>query len=130
MFAAEFNIIPHFETMCSIDQGTDVNPMVQAALRIVKNAMDARKNPDQRFEFYTNDERKLLNGFQISTCTGAPDFVLCDCCDLHSYSFTKQGAEWIIDWLAERTKNLYWYAQTIIAEQAAAAKKRRRRKSA
>ena len=44
MFAHESIVIKHFETICSVDQGTAINPKVEAALRIVKNAMEAREN--------------------------------------------------------------------------------------
>ncbi len=111
MFAHESIVVKHFETICSVDQGTAVNPKVEAALRIVKNAMAARKDTHATFNYYGNMELGLLNGAQINLGMSDSDLHILQTYGLNGYSFSKEGAERVIDYLADLTKDYFWYAQ-------------------
>lgn len=117
MFAADCNIIKHFQTMVSVDQGYMVQPKLEAALRIVENAMEARVNPDACFHWATNTELGLLNGAQINLGLPVEDFHILQTYDLNAYSFSREGAEEVIDYLADMYKEYFWYAQSVLASQ-------------
>lgn len=113
MFAIDYQVIPFFETICSVDQGTEINPQVEAVLRIVKNAMacrEAKMNGELQphFEIESNAELAALNGIQINTGMCSPEMCLVQGYDLHSYSFDYTGAETAIDYLAKKW-HTYWY---------------------
>lgn len=130
MFAHESIVIKHFETICSVDQGTAINPKVEAALRIVKNAMEARENTNASFIFLDRIELGLLNGAQINLGLYGSDFHLLQTYDLNSYSFSREGAEDVIDYLADMFKENFWYAQQQLEVQKAKRRTRRSRKTA
>lgn len=111
MFAHESNIIKHFETICSVDQGTMINPKVNAALRIVKNAMEAREEAYPSFRWLDRTELGMLNGAKINLGLSADDFRIYQSFDLNGYSFSRRGAEIVIDYLADLLKEYFWYAQ-------------------
>lgn len=128
MFAHESIVVKHFETICSVDQGTAVNPKVEAALRIVKNAMAAREDKRATFSYLDAMELGLLNGAQVNLGMYGNDFHILQTYDLNSYSFSREGAERVIDYLADMLKEYFWYAQQEI-EAKKKAKKHTRRSS-
>ncbi len=130
MFAHESIVIKHFETICSVDQGTAINPKVEAALRIVKNAMAARENGNATFSFCDTTELGLLNGAQINLGLYGPDLHLLQTYDLNSYSFSCEGAEEAIDYLDDMFKENFWYAQQQLEVQKPKKRTRRSRKTA
>lgn len=126
MFAHESIVVKHFETICSVDQGTAVNPKVEAALRIVKNAMVAREDKYATFSYLDMMELGLLNGAKINLGLDAQDFHILQTYDLNSYSFSRRGAELVIDYLADMLKEYFWYAQQEIKAQEKSKKRTRR----
>ena len=131
MFAHEAIVIKHFETICSVDQGTAVNPKVEAALRIVKNAMEAREDKYATFSYLDTVELGLLNGAQINLGMYGHDLHILQTYGLNSYSFSRECAERVIDYLADMFKEYFWYAQREIKAQEASKKRiRRTRKTA
>ena len=126
MFAHESIVIKHFETICSVDQGTAVNPKVEAALRIVKNAMAAREDKHATFSYLDMAELGLLNAAQINLGLYGHDFHILQTLDLNSYSFSRKGAECVIDYLADMFKEYFWYAQREIKAQEKSKKRTRR----
>lgn len=129
MFAHESIVIKHFETICSVDQGTVINPKVEAVLRIVKNAMEAREDTNASFTFLDRIELGLLNGAQINLGLYGPDLHLLQTYDLNSYSFSREGAEDVIDYLADMFKENFWYAQQQLEAQKAKKHTRRSHKT-
>lgn len=104
MFAAKENIIPHFETISSVDQGSDVNQKVWACESIVKKAM-----ADTAFEV-NEQEARILRGAQVNLSLSAEDFHLVCCLDLHSVELSDYGRWELIDYLADLTKENFWFA--------------------
>ncbi len=126
MFADKQNIIPHFEKICSVDQGTNVNSKVWACKSIVEKLM----TEEPVMGSYTIDvdpmsEAPILRGAEINLGLDAEDFWLVVCLDLHSLTVSHYGRGELIDYLAEITCEYYWYAQKVIAE----SKKKPRRRS-
>lgn len=111
MFAAKENIIPHFELITSVDHGSDVNWKVRACERIVKKAMH-----DTAFQF-DEYEGRILRGAHINLGLDAEDFHLVDCLDLHVVELSEYGVCELIDYLAEITKERFWYALAQSEEQ-------------
>lgn len=111
MFAAKENIIPHFEFICSVDQGIDVNWKVLACKSIVEKAMN-----DNAFHF-NEHEGRILRGAKINLGLDAEDFYLADCLDLHSVELSDYGKAELIDYLADLTKGYFWYAQSVTRKQ-------------
>ncbi len=126
MFAHESIVIKHFETICSVDQGTAVNPKVEAALRIVKNAMEAREESYPSFRWLDSAELGLLNGAKINLSLSGDDFRIYQSFDLNGYSFSRRGAEMVIDYLANLLKEYFWYAQREVKAQEKPKKRTRR----
>lgn len=126
MFALESNIIKHFETICSVDQGTMVNPKANAALRIVKNAMEAREESYPSFRWLDSAELGLLNGAKVNLGLNGDDFRVYQSFDLNGYSFSRHGAEMVIDYLADLLKEYFWYAQRELKTQEKSKKRTRR----
>lgn len=126
MFAHESIVVKHFETICSVDQGTAVNPKVEAALRIVKNAMEAREDSYPSFRWLDRTELGLLNGAKINLGLSGDDFRIYQSFDLNGYSFSRRGAESVIDYLADLLKEYFWYAQRELEAQKKAKKRARR----
>lgn len=104
MFALKENIIPHFETMSKVDHGTDVNWKVYACESIVKKAMES-------FCFEIDDfEARILRGAQINLNLDTEDFHMIYCLDLHSVQLSDYGKCELIDYLADNTKENFWFA--------------------
>lgn len=104
MFAAKENIIPHFETICSVDHGADVNWKVQACKSIVEKAM-----ADTAFQISAN-EAKILRGAEFNMGLDAEDFYLAYCLDLHCVQLSEYGRCELIDYLADLTHENFWFA--------------------
>lgn len=104
MFAANQNIIPHFETICSVDHGADVNWKVWACKSIVEKAM-----ADTAFQISAN-EAKVLRGAEFNMGLDAEDFHLVYCLDLHCVQLSEYGRCELIDYLADLTHENFWFA--------------------
>lgn len=104
MFAAKENIIPHFETISSVDQGADVNWKVQACESIVKKAMN-----DTAFQI-DEYEARILRGAEYNLGLDAEDFHLVCCLDLSCIELSEYGRCELIDYLADLTKEYFWFA--------------------
>lgn len=104
MFAAKENIIPHFETISSVDHGTDVNWKVQACESIVKKAMT-----DTAFQV-SELEARILRGAEVNLGLDAEDFHLVCCLDLSCIELSEYGRCELIDYLADLTKGNFWFA--------------------
>jgi len=117
---AKNSIIRHFETICSVDQGSDINPEVRAVKSIVEKLVS--EDADQgkctgRGEHYffidvaPGKEAAILRGADINLDLDAEDYHLFDSVNDHSLTVTEFGMEELIDYLADMTKNYFWYAQ-------------------
>ena len=129
MFAAEWNIIPHFETICSVDQGSEVNPLVWAAKSIVEKLMSDEADWGNQYTIDVDPgmEASILRGAELNLELDTDDFYLCVCLDLHSLTVSREGRIEVIDYLADMTKNYFWYAQRVLE---AKKPRKRSRKSA
>jgi len=104
MFALKENIIPHFETICSVDHGADTNWKVWACESIVKKAMESTC-------FNVSEtEARILRGAQVSLGLDAEDFHLVYCLDLHCVELSEYGRCELIDYLADLTHENFWFA--------------------
>lgn len=104
MFAARENIIPHFETISSVDHGADVNWKVWACERIVRKAMQSTA-----FEIDAYEAR-ILRGAEVNLGLDAEDFHLVFCLDLHCIQLSEYGRCELIDYLADLTGENFWFA--------------------
>lgn len=104
MFAAKKNVIPHFEVISSVDHGADVNWKVHACESIVKKAM-----ADTAFNV-SKLEARILRGAQANLNLDADDFHLVCCLDLSCLELSEYGREELIDYLADITKENFWFA--------------------
>ncbi len=106
MFALKENIVPHFAVIVSVDHGTDVNPKVQACYSLAQKMM---LDNEPTFDV-TEEEAKILRGAEINLGLDSDDLHLCVCLNLHSVSFSRYGRDTVIDYMADLTKNHFFYA--------------------
>lgn len=104
MFALKENIVPHFETISSVDHGTAVNWKVRACESIVRKAMESTA-------FEVNEhEARILRGAEFNLGLDNEDFHLVFCLDLHCVQLSNYGRCELIDYLAELTGEYFWHA--------------------
>lgn len=132
MFAAKENIVPHFKTICSIDQGSDVNPCIWAIKSIVEKLMSDEAG---RGTFYYIDvdpgmEASMLRGADINLGLPTEDFYLAVCLDIHGLTLSSEGRTELIDYFADLTKEYFWYAQSQLQAQKSKKRTRKSRKTA
>lgn len=93
--------------MLSVEQGYEVEPKLRACLSLVKKLM-----VQHGFEI-NEQEAKLLRSFEINEGLNVDDFCLMDCLDLHSVKVSDYGKAALIDYLADITKEKFWFAKDI-----------------
>ena len=104
MFAAKENVIPHFEIISSVDHGADINRKIWACESIVKKAMESTSFS------VSETEARILRGAQINLGLDAEDFHLVCCLDLSCIELSEYGRCELIDYLADLTKENFWFA--------------------
>lgn len=104
MFAAKENIVPHFEIISSVDHGADVNWKVHACESIVKKAA-----ADTAFRV-SELEARILRGAEVNLGLDDEDFHLVCCLDLSCIELSEYGRCELIDYLADLTKENFWFA--------------------
>ncbi len=132
MFALEENIVPHFKTICSIDQGRDVNPRVWAIKSIVEKLMSDEADYGTHYYIDVDPgmEASMLRGAGINLGFPTEDFYLAVCLDLHSLTVSNEGRAELIDYFADLTKEYFWYAQRQLQAQKSKKRTRKSHKSA
>lgn len=113
MFASKENIVPHFKAICSVDQGSNVNPRVRAIKSIVEKLMsdEADRGTCYYIDVDPGMEASMLRGAGINLGLPTVDFHLAVCIDLHGLTVSNEGRAELIDYFADLTKEYFWYAQ-------------------